>query len=118
MTVDYLATCIDILNKKPYYKDLKFDAWYLAQDKKYELKKEHIKKAEQIINFFKANDFDDNFLWNVKVLLSKEYAKPTGYIAYTPIAYQKHLEYIAKKETEAQQKSKSQHQGNIKDRIS
>ncbi len=117
LTVDYLTACIDILSKKPYYKNLKIDAWNIAKDKNYKPELKHIQKAKQIIEFFKNNEFEDNFLWNVKMLLTNEYSKPTGYIAYTPIAYQRHLEYIAKKEAEAQQKAKSQYQGNIKDKI-
>jgi hypothetical protein len=109
-TIDYLANCIHLINKEGYNKfETKIDAFtqklYNDNEKL---------KAIKVIEYFKNNDFDNDFLHNTKVVLSNEYSKINGFIAYSVLAYNKELD---KNKTKVINVNLSNHFGNIKDKI-
>ncbi len=113
-TVDYLAACIQLVKTKGYDKETtKYDAWEIAgtdkQDKKY------IKVAKEVINYFTSRTFleGQDFLNNIKIALSNEYSKVSGFVAYAYIAYEKQLDYEAKQD----EQKKSDFVGNIGDKL-
>jgi len=115
-TIDYLAACIQLIKEKGYKKDeTKHKAWEITgtnyQDKKY------FDIAQKVIDYFKNTTFGESqdFLNNIKLYVSQEYTKVSGFIAYAYIAYQKQLEYEAKKA--AEKAKESQHIGKVGDRI-
>jgi hypothetical protein len=120
-TIDYLTACIELINKEGYSKDelhpTKSRAWEIAlkntQDSKYQ------EAAQTVIDYFKNSTFDEsqNFLQNIKVSLSQEYAKQSGFIAYAFVAYNKQIEIDAKKKAEQEEKAKSEYVGNVGDKI-
>lgn len=117
-TFEYLAACIQLVIEKGYKKEeTKWQAWQIAgtdgQNKKYFL------IAETVINYFKDQTFTErqDFLNNIKLTLSQEYCKASGFVAYAYLAYQKQLEYEAKKQAEAEQKKQSEYIGTIGKRI-
>lgn len=117
-TIDYLAACIQLINEKGYNKDeTKYKAWEIAgtsyQDKKY------FDIAQKVIDYFKNATFGESqdFLNNIKLYLSQEYTKKSGFVAYAYIAYQKQMEYEAKKQAEAMNKKPSEYIGKIGDKI-
>ena len=117
-TLNYLAACIQLITESGYSKEVtKYKAWEIAEqsnpDKKY------IDKAQQVINYFKNQTFTESqdFLNNIKLYLSQEYTKISGFIAYAYIAYEKQLEYEAKKQAEQANKKQSEFVGNIGDKI-
>lgn len=100
-TIDYLAACIQLIKEKGYKKDeTKYKAWEITgtnyQDKKY------FDIAQKVIDYFKNATFGESqdFLNNIKLYVSQEYTKVSGFIAYAYMAYQKQLEYEAKKAAE------------------
>lgn len=122
-TLDYLTACIDLINNKGYIKNeeqgtpTKVKAWETTlrgeQDKKYE------QTAQQVIDYFKNANFDEsqNFLQNIKVMLSQEYCKESGFIAYAYIAYNKQIEYENKKKAEQEHNALSDYVGNVGDKV-
>lgn len=117
-TIDYLAACIQLIKEKGYNKDeTKYKAWEITgtnyQDKKY------FDIAQKVIDYFKNATFGESqdFLNNIKLYLSQEYTKISGFVAYAYIAYQKQLEYEAKKQAEKENKKPSEFIGKIGDKI-
>lgn len=116
-TLEYLAACIQIIKESGYDKEsTKYKAWEISdtdrQDKKY------FEIAEKVIEYFKNNSFDEsqNFLNNIKIAVSGEYTKISGFVAYAILAYEKQLEYEAKKAAERAGKQ-SEYIGKIGDKI-
>ncbi len=121
-TIDYLAACIECIKNHGYQNSeskqpTKYKAWEIAGIDNQN--KEYFAIAEKVINYFISNNFEEsqNFLNNIKVLLSNEYCKVSGIIAYSFIAYEKQLEYEAKKKAEAENKKQSEYIGSIGEKI-
>ena len=117
-TIDYLASCINLIIEKGYCKDGEmttkykaFDNAYLKQDKK------HLELAQKVIDYFKSNDFTNDFMHNTKVALLNEYSKISGFVAYAYLAYIKQLDIEMKRKADEEQKSLSKYQGNVGDKI-
>jgi hypothetical protein len=74
--------------------------------------------AQTVINYFKNANFDEtqNFLHNVKLHVSQEYTRISGFIAYAYVAYQKQIEYEARKAAEEAGKV-SEYVGQVGDKI-
>jgi hypothetical protein len=117
-TIDYLTACIELINKEGYNKETtKCKAWENAQQEQQNNK--YQETAQQVINYFKNAIFTESqdFLNNIKIYLSQEYTKQSGFIAYAYLAYNKQIEYEAKKKAEQEQNVKSEYVGNIGDKI-
>ena len=116
-TIAYLAYSIEMIETKGYQKEItKEQAWWEAYEHGInKVNKKYIEKAEDVLDFFTNREFQNNFLENIKALLSNEYSKMSGLIAYAYLAYQKQLE------REISQKDKvnkmSNYVGNIGERI-
>lgn len=116
-TIAYLAYSIEMIETEGYQKEItKEQAWWKAYEHETNtIDKKYIKKVEDVLDFFAIRKFQNNFLENTKTLLSNEYSKMSGLIAYAYLAYQKQLEY------EISQKEKvnkmSNYVGNIGERI-
>jgi hypothetical protein len=117
-TIDYLASCIQLITESGYNKETtKYKAWEIAgtdrQDKKY------FDTATKVIEYFKNSTFTESqdFLNNIKLYLSQEYTKMSGFVAYAYIAYQKQIEYEQKKQAENENKKPSEFIGKIGDKI-
>lgn len=115
-TTSYLTACIELIEEKGYQKNItKIEGWKNATDGNY--KDSHQKTALEVIEYFKNKEFNDNFMYDVKVALSSAHSKQSGFIAYAYIAYQKDKKRELKSQDELQQKSKSQHYGEIGQKI-
>jgi len=117
-TIDYLAACIQLITHNGYKKEeTKWQAWEIAvldkQDPKYKT------IAQKVIDYFKNKTFleGQDFLNNIKLTLSQEYTKISGFVAYAYLAYQKQLEYDAKKQAEQEHKKQSGYVGEVGKRI-
>lgn len=117
-TIDYLTACIQLITKEGYNKETtKYKAWEIAgteyQDNKYP------PIAQTIIDYFKNTTFDEsqNFLSNIKQYISNEYTKVSGFVAYAYIAYEKQMEYEAKKKAEQEHRTLSDYVGKVGDKI-
>lgn len=117
-TFDYLAACIQLITEKGYKKEeTKRQAWEIAGTEKQNNK--YFSIAETVINYFKSQTFDEyqSFLNNIKLTLSQEYCKISGFVAYAYLAYQKQIEYDAKKQAENEHKKQSDYVGEIGKKI-
>lgn len=124
-TLEYLSICIELINKEGYKKEdigtnglaTKNAAWELIL-KDYKASEQSRQTALKVIDYFKNTTFDEsqNFLNNIKLYVSQEYTKLSGFIAYAYIAYQKQLEYEAKKAAEKAGKQ-SEYVGKLGDKI-
>lgn len=94
-TIDYLSNCIELIKTKGYNKnDTKIDAWNNIVIDQYVTKNEEYKElAKQIIEYFMAHNFENDFMHNIKIYLSNDYTKQSGFVAYAYIAYEKEIEY-------------------------
>lgn len=126
-TTNYLAHCIDIINKEGYQKDeTKIKAYETAKCNNH-LTESAQKKAIEIIDFFaqfeniedmqKLLKSETSFYWNIATALQNEYTKMSGFIAYALIAYNKAVEIISKNQITETVKTTSQYQFNINDKI-
>lgn len=124
-TFDYLSICIELINSEGYTKEptnnrqtTKNASWDLLE-KEYKASEQSKQLAHNVIDYFNNNTFDEsqNFLNNIKLYLSQEYTKASGFIAYAYIAYQKQMEYEAKKQAEQSNKKSSEYIGKIGDKI-
>lgn len=89
-TEDFLVRCIHIYNEKGYNKENKYKA---DEVKVNEITAKDIELAKETIAFFEANEFEDNFLNNIKNIITQTYCKPNnGFVAYAYVAYLKELE--------------------------
>jgi hypothetical protein len=117
-TIDYLTACIQLITEEGYNKETtKYKAWEIAgtdyQDNKYQ------PIAQKVIDYFTSKTFDESqdFLNNIKQYITPEYTKISGFVAYSFLAYQKQIEYDAKKKAEKENKIQSDYVGNIGDKI-
>jgi len=105
-TATYLQHAIDAIAQEGYvkegYKCTKVVAFDNALQR--DLEDTEIAQAQEIINFFTANKFADAFLHNIKMMLTDEYSKMSGFVAYAPIAYKKEMEKLAPKSAETEKK--------------
>lgn len=118
-TIAYLAYSIKMIETKGYQKEItKEQAWWKAYEHETNtIDKKYIKKSEDVLDFFANREFQNDFLKNIKALLSNEYSKMSGLIAYAYLAYQKQLEHeISQKEKDKVNKM-SNYVGNIGERI-
>ncbi len=118
-TIAYLAYSIKMIETKGYQKEItKEQAWWEAYEHETNtIDKKYIKKSEDVLDFFANREFQNDFLKNIKALLSNEYSKMSGLIAYAYLAYQKQLEHeISQKEKDKVNKM-SNYVGNIGERI-
>ena len=117
-TLDYLISCIQLISEKGYKKEeTKWQAWTITGTDKQDNKYQPI--AQTILDYFKSKTFGEcqDFLNNIKLTLSQEYCKISGFVAYAYLAYQKQLEYEAKKQAEAEHKKQSDYVGEIGKKI-
>lgn len=122
-TETYLTACIVEINKSGYHNNggTKFKAWERVKVHE-DFDEIHHEQAQKILNFFKTMNPDDfgtnwSFYQDIKNALVNEYTKPSGFVAYAPIAYESAIKYMEKKRSEEASKDKSQWIGNVKDRI-
>lgn len=122
-TETYLTACIVEINKNGYQNNegTKFKAWDRVRAHE-EYEEVHHKQAQKILNFFEEMNPDDfganwSFYQNIKNALANEYTKPSGFVAYAPIAYESATKYMEKKKAEEASKDKSQWVGDVKDRV-
>ena len=114
-TLNYLSACVQLIITKGYKKEeTKWDAWTITEaDEQYKL------IAHTIIDYFKNQTFGEcqDFLNNIKLTLSQEYCKISGFVAYAYLAYQKQLEFDEKKKAEIEHKQQSEYIGEIGKKI-
>lgn len=124
-TLEYLAHCIDLINKDGYNKEntehrqaTKIAAWELSFSE-LQANEQSIQTAQTIIDYFKESEFAEHetFLNNIKVYISNEYTKISGFVAYAYLAYRKQIELEEKKQAESTNKAKSEYQGTIGEKI-
>lgn len=112
---EYLGKCIHLINTKGYYKEIKADALKPTAPAPTEAEKE---AAQNVIEYFKSNNFDDDFLYNIKVQLMHEYTKPrNGFIAYAYEAYRRELEKAERQRQRAEAAAASSYYGKAGDKI-
>ncbi|HHT97271.1 MAG TPA: hypothetical protein GXZ90_05200 [Clostridiales bacterium] len=118
-TIAYLAYSIKMIETEGYQKEVtKEEAWEKAYKHETDkINKKYLKKAEDVLAFFDNREFKDNFLENIKALLSNKYNKMSGLIAYAYLAYQKQLEYEINQEKANEINKVSDYVGNIGERI-
>lgn len=123
LTKTYLAACIAEISKSGYEKDekTKYKAWDRVKIHE-EFTDAQYETAQKILNFFEEMNPDDfganwSFYQNIKNALANEYTKPSGFVAYAPIAYESAIKYMEKKSAEEASKDKSQWVGAVKDRV-
>jgi hypothetical protein len=90
-TKDYLAYCIFCINNFGYDKETKNEAAKLKNDGEIIDKKYYI-LADEVIKYFIDRQFSSEYLNNTRVLLSEEFCKVGGIIAYAYIAYKAEIE--------------------------
>ena len=96
--VEYLARCIDLTEKKGYYKSLKADAIYnlknRVDDKYYEL-------AKKVIDFYENYETVDNFEHNIRMFVTGRtpIVSENGFVAY---AYTQYVKILDKQRKEAE----------------
>lgn len=116
-TKDFLAHSIRIIDKKGYVKDeTKHEAWNNACSGAV-LENKYKNSAEEVIRYFKGNEFENNFLNNTKLLLQNKYSKMSGLIAYAYLAYKRQLEWESKRNIIELNNSLSEFVGVIKERL-
>lgn len=123
LTKTYLAACIAEISKSGYEKDekTKYKAWDRVKAHE-EFTDAQYEKAQEILDFFvemNPDDFGTNwsFYQNIKNAVASEYTKPSGFVAYAPIAYESAVKYIAEKNAAEAAKAGSEWVGNVKERI-
>ena len=113
-TTEALALAIDIMKEQGYVKSDERDSnkskLWKNLDKRVMPSEEAQKRAEEMSKAISAMDIETAVsarLNNVKVRIENEYCKPSdlGYFAYAPLAYEKHLAYLAKEESKAKEKA-------------
>ena len=109
---EYLQRCIELINTIGYNKyDTKCIA-YENKDNKITVTERSITESQKVIDYFCNNNFNSfqTFLYNIQTVLRNKYTeKPSGFIAYAYLAYQKEIEKQEVKKT----KNKSTFQGTI-----
>lgn len=115
-TIDYLASCIQLIDTKGYEKDTtKYKAWEICgteyQDTKY------MAIAEKVKEYFTNRNFVNDFLNNIRLCLSNEYTKINGFVAYAYLAYQKEMENEEKKRKIEEGKKNSSYVGEVGQKI-
>lgn len=88
----YLSNAIDIINNSGYTKEITARTAFKQTIDNNIPTNDAIKKAEEIINFFKNADlnseiFDDDFIKSIYVAVVSDYSKCSGLVAYAPLAY-------------------------------
>lgn len=121
-TIDYLTACIQLIKTIGYVKSddnncTKDKAGEIAGTEKQDNKYNQL--AQDTLNYFLTHVFSESetFLNNIKVLLSQNYTKPNGLIAYAYLAYEKQLEIETKKKAEQQNKKESNYIGTVGEKI-
>ena len=114
-TVNYLEKCIHVTLENGYNKDNKEKAMKLKSN---DLTDADRKIAEKVMDFFGNNDFSDNFLENIKVVLSNDYCKPyNGFVAYAYTAYLKAMEKAEKEKQLKEEATNTEYYGKVGDKI-
>ena len=118
-TIAYLAYSIKMIETKGYQKEVtKEQAWWKAYEHETNtIDKKYIKKAEDVLDFFANQEFQNDFLENIKALLSNEYSKMSGLVAYAYLVYQKQLEYEINQREQYEISKTSNYVGNVGERI-
>lgn len=89
-TEAFLTRCIHLYNENGYNKENKYKADFIKEN---ELTETDKALATATIEFFANNEFEDNFLNNVKNVVTQNYCKPNnGFVAYAYVAYLKEIE--------------------------
>ena len=117
-TVDYLTACIQLIKDTGYGKGTtKYKAWEIASTERKDNKYKDL--AIKVIEYFKNKMFKESetFLNNIKVYLSNEYTKISGFIAYAVIAYEKEIEKEQKQQAENENKKPSEYVGTVGEKI-
>jgi len=117
---NYLASCIQLINEKGYCKEgegfsTKEEGFYSAMQGG--RKEEDLVIAQNIIDYFATNDFKNDFMHNTKIILTNEYSKINGFIAYAFLAYNKQLEFDVKEKIKNTINRESEFQFNVKDKV-
>lgn len=114
-TMLYLEKCIHLTTAAGYNKNIK--------NKAHDVKPEEITaadkdNAQKVIDFFRGNEFDDEFLYNIKTQLQHDYTRPyNGFIAYAYTAYIKENERQQRRQEAAESRAKSDYYGTAGERI-
>ena len=122
-TRDYLATCIDEIEKNVYYKNkTKYECFENISFSANSRQKadeiiEYFSKFEKVEDLQKVLNMDATFYWNISTILKSNYCKLSGFVAYAPIAYIKLLEIVGKNKTLDSQKAISKFRFKIGDKI-
>jgi hypothetical protein len=117
-TRNYLAHCVKFVAEKGYDKEVtKYRCYEIAREEHAEQK--YLEQAQEIIDYYSNLDFKfmGNFDGNTKTAVTSQYSKISGLIAYAPLAYQKAIEYDRERALREIENAKSQHQGNVGDKI-
>lgn len=115
-TVNYLTACIQLIKECGYDKEsTKYKAWEISNKDKQDAKYKEL--AITVMEYFKNNQFLDNFLNNTKIYLSNEYTKISGFVAYALLAYEKEMEKLQQKEIKKGNKNASQYIGTVGEKI-
>lgn len=111
---DYLAYCINIIEKCGYAKTVKTDA-LKALDKKIKINDTDYETADKVIEFFNNYETNDIFEQNTKLFVTGKtpISWENGFVAY---AYELYKKIIARLE-ELANKKQSNFYGNVGDRI-
>lgn len=116
-TKEYLGNCIKEIKENGYIKEeTKENAWNNLKINKIE--KIFLNEAEKVIKYFKNMKIKNNdFLENIKLNVTEEYTRKSGFVAYSYIAMQEQIEKENKEKIRQEENKKSNYIGNIKDKI-
>lgn len=114
-TMLYLQKCIHLTTAAGYNKNIKNKALDVKPEEITEADKDN---AQKVLEYFRGNEFDDEFLYNIKTQLQHDYTRPfNGFIAYAYTAYIKETERQQRRQEAAESRAKSDYYGTAGERI-
>ena len=118
----YLALCIDEIASHGYDRNITKSICHENTRQEHSPTLKAKNKAKEIIDFFSNLDpyvmeTEWSFFNNIKTALMSDYSKINGFVAYAPVAYERAMESIKRKEAKVLQKKLSEWQGSVGDKI-
>lgn len=117
-TREYLAHCINIINKVGYSKTVKTDALHNMK-KNVKINETDYKTADEVTEFFKTYETTDIFEIDTEAIVTglKPVSYENGFIAYAYELYKKIIKRIEDAKAAAEAAEKSNYYGNVGDKV-